>query len=239
MSKKTESKYNVSCVMPAYNEQDNIEKAVNNAIGALERFASEYEIIVVDDGSTDNTFDILMRLTSTIDNLKVIRHGENKGYGAALNTGFRSAGYDLIFYTDSDNQFDMNDISLLLNVCENADIVAGYREKRKDTKSRLLSSKVYNNLVCRLFGISMIDINCAFKLFKKSVFDTINVSSTDFFIDAEIMIKAYESNMTIVEVPVTHHPRLAGKSTVKSSDILTTLISLKKLKREMDGFGKK
>lgn len=232
MIENKKNKYDISCVMPAFNEEWNIAKAVDNAFEALEKFASNYEVIIVDDGSSDGTFDVLMKKREFNDRLKVIRHGSNKGYGAALKTGFSSASYDLIFYTDSDNQFDIKELPLLLGMIDNADIVVGYRKDRKDPKLRLFTSSVYNSIIARTFGLSLRDVNCAFKLFRKQVFEKINIESTDFFVDAEIMIKAQKLNMRIFEAPVTHLPRTAGNSTVKSSDIVKTLKAIKALKQD-------
>lgn len=232
MNKANEKTYSISCVMPAFNEELNISKAVDSACSTLEIFTQQYEVIIVDDGSSDATFETLMRMRESRDKLKVIRHGSNKGYGAALKTGFSSALYDLIFYTDSDNQFDINELPVLVELMEDADIVVGYRLHRKDPKFRLLTSSVYNKLITLNFGLSLKDVNCAFKLFRKNVFEKISIESTDFFVDAEIMIKAHKLNMRILETPVTHLPRTAGKSTVKSSDVMKTLNSIKALKNE-------
>lgn len=228
----------LSVVLPAYNEEENIEEAIIQAISAAEDLPfNDYEVIVVDDGSIDGTGIILDRLKDSHEKLRVIHQATNKGYGAALRSGFTSAKGDLIFYTDSDLQFDVKELKNALPIIENHDIVVGFRIHRYDPSNRLMLSRGYNQLMRLLFGIRVRDVNCAFKLFRREVFDKINIKAEDFFVDAEIMLKAKHYGFSVAEIGVRHYPRKAGTSTVKPSHILTTLKEIFRIWKETR-FGK-
>lgn len=216
----------ISVILPAYNEEENIEETVNRAIAALESIDCNYEIVVIDDGSRDNTGKIADRLSETNKNVRVIHHFPNEGYAIALKLGFESARSELIFYTDSDNQFDLREIEKLLFYVEGADIVIGYRIKRKDTFLRIFVSKVYNFLIRSTFKLKVRDIDCAFKLFRCSVFNTIAIDSKGFLFDTEILVKSRKEGLKVKEIGVSHLSRLKGQSTVSPMDIFTTLKGL-------------
>jgi dolichol-phosphate mannosyltransferase len=216
----------VSFIMPAYNEESCIEAAVTEARDALRRHAGRFEIVVVDDGSADRTSELLAELSKKIPELRAVRHEKNAGYGAALRTGFNAAKMPLIFYTDCDCQFDPAEIASLLPFAKDYDIVAGYRIRRQDTLLRFLVSRSYNLMIRLLFGVTVRDINCAFKLFRREVFDKLKIESDEFFVPAEIFAKARALGMTVHEVGVSHFPRRAGKPTVRPSDIPRTLRQL-------------
>jgi glycosyltransferase involved in cell wall biosynthesis len=217
-------RHKLSVVLPAYNEEENIKEAVEHVERAVQDMPfSDYEIIVVDDGSADGTGAVLDSMKESMKRLRVIHHGTNKGYGAALRTGFTSATGDLIFYTDSDLQFDVRELKNFLPAIDDYDIVAGFRIYRYDPFNRLVLSWGYNQLMRFLFGIRIRDIDCAFKLFKRNIFDKIKIKTEDFFVDAEIMLKAKRYDFTVTEIGVRHYPRKAGRSTVRPSHIITTL----------------
>jgi len=167
----------LSAVLPAYNEEENIETATRRMVEALRSLdLADWEVIVVDDGSVDRTAEIADRLAGEDpDHIRVFHHDPNRGYAEALKTGFTNARHQLIFYTDSDNQFDVREITSLLPLIEGADIVNGFRIYRFDPLTRLVLSWGFNLLVRIIFRIKVRDIDCAFKLFRREVFDKVNI----------------------------------------------------------------
>jgi dolichol-phosphate mannosyltransferase len=223
----------ISAVLPSLNEEENIKDAVLALDEFLKANFLDYEIIAVDDGSIDRTGEILGYLRKSLPFLRVIRHRKNLGYGASLREAFSAATKDYVFYTDSDMQFDICEISLLLPLAEKYDIVVGYRRRRCDPPLRIFLSWGYNFLARRVFGLKIRDIDCAFKLFRRSVFDVIKIKSRNFFVSTEIMAKARYCGFTCVEVPVTHYPRLKGHTTVKPSNIPRTLAEMAKIWKDI------
>ncbi len=225
----------ISVVLPAYNERDNIEKAVRNAQAALKLIGRRYEIIIVDDGSTDGTREICDEIRKKDPSrIRVIHHQKNMGYGAALRHGFAQAKYELIFYTDSDNQFDIFELRYFLPLLDSYDIVVGFRIFRKDNRLRKFISWGYDRIIGRLlFKLQMHDINCAFKLFKKKVLDQIEIESDNFFVDLELLAKARKLGFKINEVGVRHFPRLKGRTTVGHHHILKTIRETIKIWRSL------
>jgi len=215
----------VSIVFPAYNEELNIDDAVKNALAFLKDQAGE--IIVINDGSRDKTRDILQQLSQAHpDRIRLIHHSKNLGYAASLRDGFSQAKGDWIFYTDSDHQFDLNEIDLLFDQTPDADIVVGYRKDRKDPELRKFAAGIYNFLIRMFFRIPLHDVDCAFKLFHRKIFKQITIESNGFLVDAEIMTKAYKLGFNVQEVVVTHRPRRFGNSTVRLRHVFMTLIEL-------------
>lgn len=225
----------ISFVVPAYNEKDNIEKAVDNAYIFLRNNFHNFEIIIVDDGSIDETQLICQNLLSLYrDKLVVLRHLNNRGYGAALRTGLFSAKNDLVFYTDSDNQFDINEISNFMEYIDDYDLVIGYRENRKDVLIRKFSSFVFNRIIFLLFGLDVKDIDCSFKLFKKDSLKKISIDTDEFLVDAELLIKARLKNLKIKQLAVTHLPRMAGKSTVRIRHVFSSIRDIYFLRNNLE-----
>jgi len=223
----------LSLVMPAYNEVGNIERAVRAAAAAGEK-AGTYEVVVVDDGSRDATRERLAALEAEMGaRLRVVRHEKNRGYGAALRSGFAAAEGDLVFYTDSDNQFDLSELASVIPLMSEWDAVLGYRIDRKDARRRLLTSWVFNRLSCAVFDLDVRDINCSFKLFRRDVLRALPLQSDDFFIDTEIVVRLHRAGFRCVERGVTHLPRLAGRSTVRLSDIPRTLRAVARMRAEI------
>jgi dolichol-phosphate mannosyltransferase len=220
----------ISLVMPAYNEADNIERAVRAAAaGGVP--AGSYEVVVVDDGSLDATGNRLAALEKEMGpRLRVVRHARNRGYGAALRSGFEAAEGDLVFYTDSDNQFDLSELAELLPLMHEWDAVLGYRIARKDARRRRLTSWVFNRISCLVFGLPVRDINCSFKLFRREVLRALPLASNDFFIDTELVVRLQRGGFRYVERGVTHLPRTAGRSTVRLSDIPRTLAAIVRMR---------
>ena len=222
----------VSCIMPAFNEEATIGVAVANVRQALQDLTGDFEIIVVDDGSTDRTLARLDALAATSE-LRVVHLAENRGYGWALRTGFAAASRSLLFFTDSDDQFDAMDLSRLLAVIDSADIVIGHREARHDGPLRAALSSGYNALVRKLLGVRVRDVNCAFKLVRREVLVAMNLVSAGYGINAEMMARAARARLRVREVPVTHRPRRAGRSKVSIADVPSSLLDLLWLRRAL------
>jgi len=229
MSKKTSGKkskgagHAVSAVLPAYNEEDVLRQSVEELRAALEKQCERFEIVIVDDGSTDQTPRLADALAEEQEAVRLIHHRPNKGYGAALRTGFASARLPLVFYTDADGQFVAGEIERLLERIGEADIVTGYRADRQDPWQRKFFSWGFKKFISFLFGVRVRDCDCAFKLYRRKVFDEITIDSDMFFVDAEVLAKAAVLGYRIDEVAVTHRPRAGGESTVRLGHILTTL----------------
>jgi glycosyltransferase involved in cell wall biosynthesis len=214
----------LSVVLPAYNEQENIAGAVGHALEVLPRLARKWEVIVVDDGSTDRTADVVEDLMlEHHPRVRLLRHDVNKGYGAALRTGFSRARHDFVFYTDADNQFDVADLAYSLPMMKEHDVVVGFRVYRYDTPLRVIASWGYNLLIRALFRVRVRDVDCSFKVFRREVLDKITVETTNFFVDTELVAKARKWNFRLAEKGVRHYPRTAGETTVQPSDVLRTL----------------
>jgi len=207
-------KPDISIFFPAYNEEENIKPLLNKATEVMRNIARKYElIVVVYEGSTDNTIPIMRELSKKDSHIRyVIQPREKKGIGTAISMGFGSAEYSHIFYADSDNQFDVGEITNFLPYINEYDIVAGYRKSRKDPILRILTSKVYNTLVKGLFGVRERDVDCAFRYVNKRVFRRVKLICSLGLGTTELLVKARKAGFKIKEIPVTHYPRKAGKS---------------------------
>jgi len=179
----------------------------------LEEMGADYEIIIVDDGSKDRTGEIADELAGKDDRIKVIHHRPNRGYGGALQSGFKAATKELVFFTDGDGQFDIEEIKELLPMIEENDIVCGYRLERQDPFIRKLNGWLWTRLVNLLFGMRIRDIDCGFKLFKRTIVADIPMSSAGALISAEILARATRKGCKIAQVGVHHYPRTAGEQT--------------------------
>ena len=204
----------LSIVLPAYNEAQNIEKTVREAVSYLERGFRDYEFIVVNDGSVDGTREIVEKISFSNPKIILVNHPNNLGYGSALRSGFERASLDYIFLMDSDGQFDISDINHLIPYLENYDVIVGYREKRADPFIRSLNTWLYHIYIRFLFGLKLRDIDCAFKLFPKSAYHAVKpIKSGGALFTAEFLIKLTKKGFTLKEVPVRHFPRKFGKQT--------------------------
>jgi len=184
----------------------------------------EYEIIIIEDGSPDKTGEVADALAEKYEKVRVIHHEKNMGYGATLKDGFINAKLDYVFYTDGDNQFDLNELKKFVALLPYTDIVVGYRKHKQYSLYRKFTSLCYNYLLKLVFDIHYWDIDCAFKLFKTELFRKIKIDSVDAFIDAEIMLKANLLDYNVTEVGVMHLPRVDGISTgARPSVIIGTI----------------
>lgn len=234
-------KPDISVFFPAYNEETNIEECITSALKVLKEVANNYEVIVVDDGSTDNTGKIADEWAKKDKHVRVIHHKPNKGYGAALRTGCTKAKYEYVFYTDSDLQFDIRELKKLIPLIKDADIVSGYRIHRDDPKMRILAAWVYNRIIRYYFGFKIKDVDSAFKLYRRNIFDTFNITCDHGIVDPEILIKANLNGFKIVQTGVHHYARNSGGSVfdttslgiVKFSHIRKLLSEMGRLKKEI------
>jgi len=223
----------LSAVMPAYNEQEVLPVAVAKAVTALDDLCEAWELVVVDDGSTDRTPEILQEWSQRDSRVRIATQPENAGYSQALIRGFAECRYEAVFYTDADAQFDLHDIADLYPKLVEVDMVTGYRIGRQDRFIRFITSGVYNRLQGWSLGIRVRDVNCAFKLFRRSYFERVQLSSEGFLIDAEIYARAKMAGLTWTQVGVRHKPRELGSTTVKVSTVLETLRELRALKQQL------
>jgi glycosyltransferase involved in cell wall biosynthesis len=223
-------RFSLSLVLPAHDEAKNIGPLLSQAHDVLPRITKEHEIIVVDDGSRDETACV----ATQFDSVRLLRHERNRGYGAALRTGLRAARMDWIFFTDADHQFDLNDLSELVAASQEADIVAGYRAPRRDPWGRRLLGWAWGRIVRWLFGLEVRDVDCAFKLFRREVLDTIPIESVGAFVNTEILVRASAAGFRIQQIPVRHFPRTAGSpSGARPRVILRAVRELLALRRRL------
>ena len=207
----------LSYFFPAHDEAENIEPLVEEALVELKRLAERFEIVCVDDGSTDGTAEIADRLVSAHpDVVRVVHHDANLGYGSAVRSGLAAARFPLVCFTDGDRQFRIADLALLLRRMDDADdppdVVAGYRLERADSPARLAYARIYRACLRVFFGLRVRDPDCACKLFRREVLEGVRVVSGGAFLSAELLIKIDAEGGTIVEQGVPHYPRPAGRA---------------------------
>jgi glycosyltransferase involved in cell wall biosynthesis len=199
----------LSVVLPAFNEEANVERVVRDCVAYLEARVPDYELLVVNDGSGDRTGEILDRLAKEVPRLRPLHHPQNRGYGAALRTGFDAARKRFVFYMDGDGQFDIRDLDLLLPLATDDDhIVTGFRIERRDPFIRRLNAKLFGGWLVRvMLNVYVRDLNCAFKLIPKKVLDNITLESTGALINAELYGRAVRRGFKVKEIGVHHYPR--------------------------------
>ncbi len=203
----------ISVFFPCYNEEDNVARIIKQAVDVLQNLNADFEVIVVNDGSADRTAQIADEIAVQNSRVKVIHHPTNLGYGAALQSGFKAASKELVFYTDGDGQFDIGELPRLLPLIKDSDIVSGYRLNRQDNIIRKINGFCWSRLGCLLFGMKIRDVDCAFKLYRTEIFDHIKMSSTGALIDTEILARATRKGCRITQIGVHHYPRTAGQQT--------------------------
>jgi glycosyltransferase involved in cell wall biosynthesis len=203
----------LSVFFPAYNDSGTIASMVIRTVKAASELTRDFEIIVVDDGSADGTAEIADELARTYPQVRAVHHPKNRDYGAALQTGFRSATKDLIFYTDGDAQYDPAELSVLWSrMTADCDLVNGYKISRADPAHRIIIGRVYHHIVSVLFGLTLRDVDCDFRLMRRAIFDRINLEKTSGIICVEMMKKIQDAGFRIEEAPVHHYHRAFGKS---------------------------
>lgn len=211
----------ISVALPAYNEEANIEPQVQAVIQTFQPITSDFEVIVVNDGSRDQTGAKVRALMSRNPNVRLVEHPQNRGYGAAVYSGFTAATKEWVFLTDADRQFDLSEIHKFLPYVDRADLILGYRAPRRDPFHRRLYGWGWNLLVTLLFGYTARDVDCAFKLFKREILDHITIQSRGATFSAEFLVRAKRAGYKSIEIPVSHLPRCAGKPTGARLDVVT------------------
>jgi glycosyltransferase involved in cell wall biosynthesis len=201
----------VSAVIPAYNEEESIVATIAAAVEVLEALLDDYEIIVVNDGSTDATASTVRQVMQCYPAVRLISHQTNRGYGSALASGCAAATRELIFITDADKQFNLRELAAFLPALAQAEIVIGYRRPRADPLLRRVYGWGWNKLVNVLFGFTAHDVDCAFKLFSRQVFRQLQIQSTGHTFSPELLVKARRAGFRVRQIQVTHYPRLAGE----------------------------
>lgn len=212
----------VSLVLPAYNEAENIEPMVAEAVPALEASADDYEILVVDDGSADSTAAVTRRVMEANPHVRLVQHEVNKGFGAAVFSGFVQAEKEWIFYTDADRQFVLSELERFVPFMDQADLIAGYRAPRRDPFLRVFYGKAWSALCTLLFGYTVRDVDCGFKLFRREIIQELapQISSRGATFSIEWLARAKRAGYRFVELPVTHRPRVAGSQTGANIDVI-------------------
>ncbi|MBN2188034.1 MAG: glycosyltransferase family 2 protein [Chitinispirillaceae bacterium] len=218
----------LSFFFPAFNEEASVESLLLKARKLLPELACAWEIIPVNDGSSDGTGAIFARFAAEDpEHVHPVHHEANRGYGGALISGFANARYDLVFFTDGDQQFNLGELPLLIEKTDEGDLILGFRKNRRDPLVRRLNAFMWGTLVRMLFGFKARDVNCAFKLVKRPVMDKVKLSSMGAVISTELLAKARKEGFRFVEVGVTHYPRTAGKPTGANGKVI--LRALKEL----------
>ncbi|UCD87798.1 MAG: glycosyltransferase family 2 protein [Desulfobacterales bacterium] len=224
----------LSVFFPCYNEELNLQGLVFEAIQILSHSVQKHEIMIINDGSTDKTGLVADRLSMEHEHVRVIHHNKNRGYGAALVSGFSNAVHEWIFFTDGDRQFFISEIELLLNEIDEHDVIIGYRETRRDPLYRILYGYAWTRLVQLLFGLNVKDTNCAFKLFKKKILDSVTLHSSGAMINTELLVKFQSLGARMKQVGVSHRPRTFGNPTGGNPKvILKAFIELLELRKEL------
>jgi glycosyltransferase involved in cell wall biosynthesis len=203
----------ISVFFPAFNDENIIGLMVKEASDLLPTLTDNYEVIVINDGSTDSTGNVVAEIARVAPHVRLISHHVNQGYGAALRSGFRHATKDLVFYTDGDGQYDVRELTSLLQfMTPDCDVVNGYKIKRSDPAHRIILGSVYNRLARLLFRLPTRDVDCDFRLIKRSALDDIELRSSSGVICVELIYKLHLAGCTFAETPVHHYPRRFGKS---------------------------
>ena len=203
----------LSVFFPAYNDSGTIASLVITAIQSASKLTPNYEVIVVNDGSSDSTGQILDELARLYPQVRVVTHTVNRGYGGALRSGFGAASKEIIFYTDGDAQYDPSEMEALWQkMAPGTDLVNGFKISRADPLHRIIIGRIYHHTVKTLFGLRVRDVDCDFRLLRRSIFDTVRLEKNSGVICLEMMKKIQDAGFTIVEVPVHHYHRAHGHS---------------------------
>lgn len=205
--------HGISVFFPAFNDAGSIEDLVGTALEILPTLTNDYEVIVVNDGSTDSTAAVLEQLSRSEPQVRIIHHERNLGYGAAIRTGFRHARKDLVFYTDGDGQYDVRELATLRRLLtDHVDVVNGYKMKRSDANTRKVLGAIYNQAARLLFRLPIRDVDCDFRLLRRRRVQELEISSSTGAVCVELVSKLHRAGCVFAEAPVCHYPRAYGHS---------------------------
>jgi glycosyltransferase involved in cell wall biosynthesis len=203
----------VSIVLPCFNEEANIAESIRNATAAAVMSSEKYEVIVVDDGSTDGTARVASHAIESDPHVRLIVHTRNRGYGDAVRSGIDAARMDWVLLTDADLQFDLRELADFIPVTRSADVLWGQRILRQDRLSRRANSAAWNRLMRALFRLPVRDVDCAFKLIRRDLLRRFVLDTSGAMISTELLVRCRAEGARVVEIGVHHHPRLAGEET--------------------------
>lgn len=203
----------LSVFFPCFNEEKNINFFVEEALATLPKIADKYEIIIVDDGSSDDTGKVADILAKKNNHIRAIHHKKNMGYGEALKSGFANSKYDWIFFTDGDLQFKISQLSKFVHYSDKYEVIIGYRKKRAEGFMRVVNAKLFKIYIDILFRLHVKDIDCAFKLFKADVIKKIELQSSGAFTSAELLYKLKKRHIAFKQIAVDHQERIYGNPT--------------------------
>lgn len=224
----------ITVFFPAFNEADNLKVLIPQTDRILKGLARKYEIMVVNyEGTSDDTERVVKRLSQTIPTRIVYQPLKDKGVGEGIRLGFLAAKYEHVFYTDADNQFDIEELKDFIPLLGKFDVIAGYRKKRNDPVMRSVVSNIYNMLIRIVFGLGYRDVDCAFRYVNKKVIDRIDLKARTGVATSELLYKAKKAGFRITQIPVTHKPRLHGQSVFVSGMNLPSFKTVKDLIREI------
>ncbi len=209
----------LSIVLPCRNEAPNVSVVLREALSVAERVANRFEVVVVDDASTDATAERVARWAAADERVRLVRRRRSRGYGAALRTGLLAARGEWVFYTDGDGQFPMEQLPRFLASLADAEVVVGYRRSRHDAPGRRWLGRGWTLLVNATLGLALRDVNCAFKVFPRELFERVALRCDGAGIDAELMAAVYRFGWQVAQVPVEHRPRRAGRASGGRPDV--------------------
>lgn len=206
-------KPSISVFFPCYNDENTIAKLIDDAVYELKKLTNDYEIIVIDDGSKDNSRNILKKLSSQLPYVRLVLHKKNRGYGGALKSGFQTASKDLVFYTDGDGQYDVHEMPILYQLMsDDINFVNGFKMKRQDAFHRVLLGNMYSRFVRLLFLLPVYDVDCDFRLIRKSLIKKLELKSNSGSICTELVKKAQRQGAVFRQVSIHHYERRFGRS---------------------------
>ena len=210
----------ISVFLPCLNEEQNLLPLIEKAHQFLAIYSNKHEIIVVDDGSTDNTVVAIKKISKKIPNIKLIHHSNNLGYGAAIQSGIQASQYKWIFFTDGDGQFNIQELEQFIPYTHNFKSIIGYRTNRAEGSIRAFNAGIFKLFIDIIFRVSVKDIDCAFKLFEANTIKSLDLNSTGAMISAELLYKLKKNHVQFKQLPVTHYPRIHGSPTGNSPSVI-------------------
>jgi glycosyltransferase involved in cell wall biosynthesis len=225
----------LSVVLPCHDEEENVADAIRAAVAAAAVTSDRFEVLVVDDGSTDATRAIAATASFGDPRVRVLAHDANRGYGAALRTGIAAARCDWTLLTDADLQFDLTELERFVEPARTHDLVVGYRLVRMDPVMRRVNAYAWNRLVERVFDLDVRDVDCAFKLIRTDLAQRLRLTADGAMISTELVARARLAGASIMELGVHHHPRVAGRqSGADPAVVVGAFRELRRIRGELD-----